>query len=192
VIQGSAPDAPSLIAALERIDRRVEALPDRERSAFFAWAARGLLPAYRRFAARQRWGDVAALELALDAVDRLAAPDADPETIVELAPDADEFDDADTIGAQDAVIAVDASIRARLGLSTAGSSDHVLEHAEMKVTEQRTGSTGLGSGPEAEAWDRAIMAEPGMRAAVEVVERCLAALEANRPIDADGAALDPS
>lgn len=195
------PDERTLIGAEDEIDRRLEALSPRAQAAFYIWAARGLQPAYERFVRREAWGDVEVLARSIAVADRFVhlheAPSSGEvtelgEALQSAAPHADDFDDPDTIGAQDAVIAADAALRLARGVSVNGLALYILEHAELAVTYRRTGSTGLGSGPEADAWDREIINEPSMRSAIEAVEAAVSALEANRPIVADGSALDPS
>jgi hypothetical protein len=189
----------TLTAVQDEIDVRLERLPLRAQASFYVWAARGLLPAYERFARRQAWGDVEALRRAIDLGDGFASRGQTPspreagglaEALQSAAPHADDFDDPDTIGAQDALIAADAALRLARGIPVAGIALYVLEHAELAVTFRRTGTTGLGSGPEADAWNREIMLDPTMRAGVRAIDAALADLESNRPIAADGRALD--
>jgi uncharacterized protein YjaG (DUF416 family) len=191
----------TLTAAEGELDRRLDDLPAGAQAAFYAWAARGLLPVYERFARRQAWGDVPTLRRSIELAERFAAGkelrDAKEvsdlvEALERAAPHADDFDDPDTTGAQDALIAADVALRAVRGQGVAGMAMYVLEHASEVVTVQRTGSTGPGSGPEADAWDREIMSDSSMRAAMAAVDAALSSLEAGRPLDADAGALDPT
>lgn len=190
----------SFVAAQERIDERVASLAPSVRAVFFAWAARGLLPVYQRFAERRRWRDAGPLQSAIELAERSGRSTEPPpapeltrlsEELLASAPHDEDFDDPDTTGTQDALIAADAALRALRGGATAGSSDYILEHAFQALTYRRTGHTGLGSGAEADAWDHEIMNEPAMRAAIDAVDAALSSLEAGRPIVADARVLDP-
>jgi hypothetical protein len=103
---------------IERLAAGVGHLPRAGRAAFFGLCGEGLFPLYRTFAAREGFGDPAALRDALDLVWQSRAERRTPpvgpllQQLDRITPHADDFTALDCTFAQDAVVCVDAALRA--------------------------------------------------------------------------------
>lgn len=102
----------------ESIEKALASLPRAQLAAFFAVCGERLLPLYSSFSSVEGWGDPKCLRDGLDAVwsnlSGGAAPDVSRllDSLEEVTPHSDDFATPSSSYAQDAVICVDAALRA--------------------------------------------------------------------------------
>lgn len=170
---------------IEQMALRLGALPRSAFAIFFACLAERLLPLYVAFQQKHGWGDSATLAGVLEAVWKVLSgfPDVGVQggiqQLVVLTPSGEDFDSPDSTYAQDAVICVDAAVRALTPGEPLNSDwvEYAIEPVKTKVSIQKSGYMSM-EGEAAEAWEAQLMADPEFAMFLKDCEDLLARLEA--------------
>jgi uncharacterized protein YjaG (DUF416 family) len=169
----------SLDEGLDLLQSRVARLSRPKLAAFFGSIGAAMLPIYLRFSASNHWGDVAVLRAALDTAfvyatgksDFLCDSERMLDSIAEITPNEDQFETPESTFAMDAVICVDAALRA----CDPGQSiepawvEFAVDPAITTLCEQQTGYLDLGSSPEEDVWRAQALRNPALKGAFEAV-----------------------
>lgn len=169
---------------IEQMALRLDALPRSAFAIFFAYLAERLLPLYVAFQQKHGWGDIAAMEGVLEAVWKVLSglPGAGVQGGIQrlevLTPSGEGFDSPDSTYAQDAVICVDAAVRALTPGESLNSGwvEYAIEPVKTKVSVRKSGYMSM-EGEVAEAWEAQLMADPELAIFLKDCEDLIARLE---------------
>lgn len=170
---------------VEQMALRLEALSRPAFAIFFAYLAERLLPLYVVFQKKHGWGEFDTLSGVLQTVwqDLTGFPNVDVHGGIQrlevLTPSGEEFDSPDSTYAQDAVICVDAAVRALIPGEplNGGWIEYAIEPVKTKVSVQKSGYVSM-AGEAAGACEAQLVADPEIATFLNDCENLIARLEA--------------
>jgi uncharacterized protein YjaG (DUF416 family) len=180
---------------LDEMQHGLEKLQRRSLAAFFAGCAERLLPLYERFSRKEAWGEPQVLREVLNEVwgylEGGPAPDTRRrlEQVAAATPHGGEFDSPGSTFAQDAVICIDAALRACSEFERVDVRwiEYPIEASRIAACLRETGFVSL-EGKERVAWEDRALEEPPLRSEIELYRGVIRSLQKDQPIDPSRAA----
>lgn len=169
---------------IELIERALAALRRAQFAAFFAACGERLLPLYSSFSSAEAWGDPKQLRDGLDVVwshlSGGALPDVPRllENLEAVTPHSDDFETPASSYAQNAVICVDAALRAIWPKEQVDPSwvQYPVETVKVAICVAENGVVDLGSSPEAIEWSNRVAEHPRMREELQFLRKLIGVL----------------
>lgn len=147
--------------------RALDALPRQSFALFFAYLAERLMPLYVAFEKKHRWGDSSVLQRQLETIWSVLA--GMPEVISQeelcrltvITPSGEDFDSPDSTYAQDAIVCLDAALRALIPGETLNGNwvEYALEAIRTKVSVEKFGYSSV-EGAAGDEWEAKLAVAP--------------------------------